>query len=138
MNAIGRVLVIEDDRFLRQSCEASLRERGFDVVTANDGEEGLRLARTAPHADLVLLDLLIPKLSGLDVLRALKARPETAAIPVVMLSNSSCADDKEQALQLGAAGYYVKANLSLRELAVQVDQLVHAAPAGRGDRPQPP
>lgn len=125
MSATARVLLVEDDKFLRRACEASLRQRGFDVTTANDGEEGLRLARLTPYADIILLDLLMPKVPGIEVLRALKAQPETASIPVLILSNSSREDDKQQALQLGAAGYYVKANLSLRELAVQVEQLVH-------------
>jgi CheY-like chemotaxis protein len=125
MSATARVLLVEDDKFLRRACEASLRQRGFDVTTANDGEEGLRLARVAPYADIILLDLLMPKVPGIEVLRALKAEPETASIPVLILSNSSREDDKQQALQLGAAGYYVKANLSLRELALQVEQLIH-------------
>ena len=125
MSGTARVLLVEDDKFLRRACEASLRQRGFEVTTANDGEEGLRLARVAPYADIILLDLLMPKVPGIEVLRALKAEPETASIPVLILSNSSREDDKQQALQLGAAGYYVKANLSLRELAVQVEQLVH-------------
>ena len=125
MSAPPRVLLVEDDKFLRRACEASLRQRGFEVTTANDGEEGLRLARSVPYADIILLDLLMPKMPGVDVLRALKAHPDTASIPVLILSNSSREDDKQQALQLGAAGYYVKANLSLRELALQVDRLVH-------------
>ena len=125
MSATARILLVEDDKFLRRACEASLRQRGFDVTTANDGEEGLRLAQAAPYADVILLDLLMPKMPGIEVLRALKALPETEKIPVLILSNSSREDDKLQAMELGAAGYYVKANLSLRELAVQVDQLVH-------------
>ena len=124
MSATARVLLVEDDKFLRRACEASLRQRGFDVTTANDGEEGLRLAQAAPYADVILLDLLMPKMPGIEVLRALKSQPETKTIPVLILSNSSREDDKQAAMQLGAAGYYVKANLSLRELAVQVDQLV--------------
>jgi two-component system phosphate regulon response regulator PhoB len=134
MSATLRVLVVEDDRSLRQACEAGLRQQGFDVVTANDGEEGLRLARETPHPDLIMLDLLMPKLPGIEVLRALRARPDTAGIPVVILSNSSRADDREQALGLGAAGYFVKANLSLRELAVEVDRLVQDAQSGAPGR----
>jgi DNA-binding response OmpR family regulator len=129
MSATARVLLVEDDKFLRLACEASLRQRGFDVTTATDGEEGLRLARGEPHADVILLDLLMPKMPGIDVLRALKAEPATAEIPVVILSNSSREDDRTRALQLGAAGYYVKANLSLRELALRVDQIVRGTGA---------
>jgi CheY-like chemotaxis protein len=119
-----RVLVVEDDRFLRRACEASLSQRGFDVVAATEGDEGLRLARTAPLPDVILLDLLMPKLPGVEVLRALKEDPRTASIPVVILSNSSRDDDKRRAAQLGAAGYYVKANLSLRVLAAEIERLV--------------
>ena len=128
MGDTGRVLLVEDDEFLRRACEASLRQRGLDVTTATDGEKGLRLARTEPSADVILLDLLMPKVPGIDVLRALKADAATAEIPVVILSNSARDDDRCLALQLGAAGFYAKANLSLRELAVQVDQLVRRLP----------
>lgn len=124
MTQKGRVLLVEDDKFLRRACEASLRQRGFEVVTATDGDEGLRMARGEPLPDVVLLDLLMPKLPGIEVLRALKADAATAGIPVLILSNSSRDEDKQQAVLLGAAGYYVKANLSLKELAVQVERLV--------------
>jgi CheY-like chemotaxis protein len=131
MSAAGRVLLVEDDKFLRRACEASLRQRGFDVVTATDGEEGLRLARETPSPDVVLLDLLMPKMSGIEVLRALKRDAATRAIPVVILSNSSRDEDKREAVQLGAVGYYVKANLSLKELAAQVSVLIEQhAPRG--------
>lgn len=123
MKGSGRVLVVEDDRFLRRACEVSLRQRGFDVTTAVDGEEGLRLAGIEPLPDVILLDLLMPKLPGIEVLKALKENPLTAGIPVVILSNSSRDEDKVRAHQMGAAGYYVKANLSLKELAAQVAQL---------------
>jgi two-component system, OmpR family, alkaline phosphatase synthesis response regulator PhoP len=128
MSEIGRVLLVEDDEFLRRACEASLRQRGLEVTTATNGEEGLRLARANPSADVILLDFLMPKMPGIDVLRALKADAATAAIPVVILSNSAREGDKGLALQLGAAGFYVKANLSLRELAFQIDQLVKRMP----------
>ena len=80
MAAAARVLVVEDDRFLRRACEASLRQRGLDVIIAADGEEGLRLARSERPA-LVLLDLLMPKMSGLEVLRALKGDERDAGDP---------------------------------------------------------
>jgi putative two-component system response regulator len=126
----GIVLLVEDDTFLRRACEASLRQRGFDVVTATDGEAGLRLARETPHPDVVLLDLLVPKVAGIEVLRALKAEPVTREIPVVILSNSSRDEDKREAMHLDAAGYYVKANLSLKDLARQVSHLIKADAGG--------
>lgn len=130
MTTGGRVLLVEDDKFLRRACEASLRQRGFDVISATDGEEGLRLARETPHPEVVLLDLLMPKVPGIEVLRALKADAATRSIPVVILSNSSRDEDKKEAMLLGAVGYYVKANLSLKDLAAQVAHLIkaHASP----------
>ncbi len=128
MTRPARVLLVEDDKFLRRACEASLRQRGFEVASATEGDEGLALARRQPYPDVVLLDLLMPKMPGIEVLRALKSDPATAGIPVLILSNSSREEDKQQAVQLGAVGYYVKANLSLKELAAQVERLV----SGRG------
>jgi CheY-like chemotaxis protein len=119
---VTKILLVEDDPYLRRACETSLRRQGYAVVSAVDGEQGLALARTeAP--DLVLLDMLMPKLTGLDVLRALRAAPETCAIPVLILSNSSRQADVEEVQQLGVAGYLVKANLSLEQLGEEVRRL---------------
>lgn len=118
-----RILLVEDDRFLRRACEAGLERQGFIMLTAADGEEGLRLARTeAP--DLILLDILMPKMSGIEVLRALKADEGTRNIPVLVLSNSSQEDSMQQATTLGAIGYLVKANLSLDQLGDRVAKLL--------------
>jgi CheY-like chemotaxis protein len=114
-----RVLLIEDDQFLRRACEAGLKKRGLTVLTAVDGEEGLRRAQ-ADIPDLILLDMLMPKLSGMQALEALKKDERTRNIPVVILSNSSLDSDLQKAKDLGAAGYLVKASLSLKELGDQV------------------
>ena len=120
---VKRVLLVEDDRFLRRACEASLCRWGLTVVCAQDGEEGLRLARTEPF-DLILLDILMPKLTGLEMLRALKASERTRDIPVLVLSNSSSPQDIAEVTALGIMGYWVKANLSLQELGDRVAQLL--------------
>ena len=118
-----RILLVEDDRFLRRACETGLKRQGLTIVTAADGEEGLRLARTeAP--DLILLDMLMPKMSGIEVLRALKADEGTRSIPVLVLSNSSQEGSIQQAMALGAIGYLVKANLSLEQLGDRVAKLL--------------
>lgn len=118
-----RVLLVEDDRFLRRACEASLQQRGYHVVTAVDGEEGVRLARSE-RPDLILLDLLMPKLPGIEVLRTVRADPTLRDIPVLILSNSSREEDRQHAMALGADGYFVKANLSLRELAAEIARVL--------------
>jgi DNA-binding response OmpR family regulator len=118
-----RVLLAEDDRFLRKAAEAALKRQGFTVLPAVDGEEALRVAR-AETPDIVLLDLIMPKLQGFEVLRALKADPATAAIPVIILSNLGQDSDVKQAMDAGAAGYFVKANLSLQDMVKRVGEVV--------------
>jgi CheY-like chemotaxis protein len=121
-----RILLAEDDRFLRRTCEVALRRRGFDVLLAEDGEQALRLARTE-RPDLLLLDLLMPKMSGIDVLRQVKRDSTTQAIPVVILSNSSRELEMADAKALGAVGYLIKANLSLQELGDEIVRLIGAS-----------
>ncbi len=133
MSDAPTILVVEDDRFLRRACEVSLQQRGFVVKTATDGEVGLRIAREA-MPDLILLDLLMPKVSGIEVLKQLRADPATAGIPVVILSNSSREEDKTHASRLGAVGYYVKANLSLRALGDEVSRLVGCPVTRAGEK----
>lgn len=118
-----RILVAEDDRFLRRACEMSLRQLGFTVLLAKDGEEALAMIETE-RLDLILLDLLMPKVTGLDVLRTLKARADTQSLPVLILTNSSRAQDIEEIRALGADGYQVKANLSLEVLGNQIKKLL--------------
>ena len=116
-----RILLVEDDRFLRKAAEATLRRQGFAVSAAADGEEALLRAREGP--DLILLDLIMPKLQGFEVLRILKQEPTTRQIPIVVLSNLGQESDVQQALQGGAVAYFIKANLSLQELVTKVQTL---------------
>jgi twitching motility two-component system response regulator PilH len=116
-----RILLVEDDRFLRKAAEATLRRHGFTVNTAVDGEDALQqVQRESP--DLILLDLIMPKLQGFEVLRILKQDPSTQQIPVIVLSNLGQESDVRQALEGGAAAYFVKANLSLQELVSRVQE----------------
>ena len=101
----------------------SLRQLGYTVLLAKDGEEALAIIQTQrPH--LVLLDLLMPKLTGLEVLRTLKSSEATRSIPVLVLTNSSRSLDLEEIRALGADGYQIKANLSLEALGNQVKKLL--------------
>jgi CheY-like chemotaxis protein len=121
--SVQRILLVEDDRFLRKAAEATLRRNGFVVRTAVDGEEALqRIQEEAP--DLVLLDLIMPKLQGFEVLRILKQDPATRQIPVVVLSNLGQESDVQQALQGGAIAYLIKANLSLQDLVTHVQKIL--------------
>jgi two-component system alkaline phosphatase synthesis response regulator PhoP len=119
--AARRVLLAEDDRFLRRAAESRLRQNGFTVLPAVDGEEALKVAR-AERPDLILLDLIMPKLQGFEVLKALKQDPATAPIPVIVLSNLGQDEDLKQAMELGAIAYFIKAHLSLQDLVQRVAQ----------------
>jgi twitching motility two-component system response regulator PilH len=118
---VHRILLVEDDRFLRKAARVMLRKLGHTVIAAEDGEEALRLAR-AELPELILLDLIMPKIQGFEVLRTLKADPTTSGIPVIVMSNLSQDTDKQSTLNAGAIAYLVKANLSLTELAAAVDR----------------
>ncbi len=115
-----RVLLGALVRFLRRAAEAFLRRHGLEVLTAADGEEALRIARTE-RVDLILLDVVMPKLQGFEVLSALKQDDATAHIPVLVLSNLGQERDVAQAKALGAVAFLVKAHLSLQELVDRVD-----------------
>jgi len=117
-----RILLAEDDRFLRRAAESRLRQGGFTVITAVDGEEALRIAR-AEQPDLVLLDLIMPKIQGFEVLKALKDDATTRHIPVIVLSNLGQESDVQRAMAQGAIAYVVKANLSLQGLAQKVAEV---------------
>jgi two-component system alkaline phosphatase synthesis response regulator PhoP len=122
-------LLAEDDRFLRKAAEATLARFGFSVLPATDGDEAVRLARTE-RPDLILLDLIMPKRHGFDVLRELKGDPATASIPVIVLSTLGQESDVQRALESGAVDYLVKSALPLRELARRVaERLGQGTPA---------
>ena len=121
MTHAHRVLLVEDDRYLRKAAEVVLQRAGLTVTTAADGIEALR-AVNQERPDLVLLDMIMPRMQGLDVLRALKSDPATAAIPVIVLSNQGQESDREQAFGAGAVDYLVKVNLSLRDLSTAVER----------------
>lgn len=103
------VLLVEDSKLLKLTGERLLTKAGFQVVTAQDGEEALSIVRASPP-DVILLDMLLPKLGGEQVLEALKLDPVTAGIPVIILSSLS--QKNEAALiKAGAVAYFEKAKL---------------------------
>ena len=118
-----RVLLVEDDRFLRKAAEVVLQRAGLIVTTAEDGIAALRAVNEA-RPDLVLLDMIMPRMHGSEVLRTLKSDPATAGIPVIVLSNQGQESDRKQAFGAGAADYLVKSNLSLRDLSAAVERVL--------------
>ncbi len=106
-----KILIVDDSRFLRLANERALVKAGHVVITASDGEEGLRLAQER-KPDLVVLDMMLPKLSGPDVLRALRKDADTAAMPIMVLTSlPQC--NKDKLLSEGATSYFAKSELML-------------------------
>jgi two-component system, OmpR family, response regulator RpaB len=124
VSIVRKILLAEDDRFMRKAAEATLRHHGFTVLTAADGEEALSLAQHE-LPDLILLDLIMPKLHGFEVLKALKKDPATSQIPVIVVSNLGQDSDSSMARELGAVDYWVKANLGLEEMAGRLELLLN-------------
>jgi DNA-binding response OmpR family regulator len=115
-----KIVVADDDRMFRKAAETTLRRQGYAVTTASDGEEALQLIR-AERPDIIVLDLIMPKLQGFDVLQVLKQDSLTAAIPVIVLSSLTQEQDKQEALDLGAVAYFNKTTFSLSELVKQIE-----------------
>jgi len=118
-----KILFIEDESALQKTLSDYLKKEGYEVVSALDGESGLRLAQTQ-KPDLILLDLILPKMDGFEVLRKLMENPETKEIPVIILTNLERMEDIGRALELGAKTYLVKANYTLKEVAEKVKKVL--------------
>jgi two-component system, OmpR family, alkaline phosphatase synthesis response regulator PhoP len=114
-----KILFIEDESALQKTFGDLLEARGYKIISALDGELGINLAK-AEKPDLVLLDLVLPKVRGLEVLKQLKEDPGTKNIPVIILTNLEGISEVEQALELGAMTYLVKAQYDLEEVFVKI------------------
>jgi len=101
------VLIVDDDPMLLEMYVARIRAEGAIVVEARDGEEALTQVKTSKPS-IVLLDIMMPKINGFDVLKQIKADPETASIPVIVLSALSDETKKRQGISFGAADYIAK------------------------------
>ncbi len=116
---MATLVVVEDEKILQKAMSIELLSVGHKVLTANNGEAGLKLIQEE-KPDLVLLDLIMPKMGGFDVLKALKSDEKTKRIPVIILSNLSQDEDKKKALDLGAVDYYVKSSTDLSEMTKKI------------------
>lgn len=116
-----KILFIEDEAALQKTFGDVLEQEGYEMVSAMDGKEGLRLVKSI-NPDLILLDLILPKIHGFEVLKQLKEDKETKDIPVIVLTNLEGTGDVEKALELGATTYLVKANYTLEEVLKKIKQ----------------
>jgi CheY-like chemotaxis protein len=117
------ILIVEDDKFLRDIIVTKFKQAGFHAEEAHDGKQALeKLAVTNPK--VILLDLLLPEFDGFEVLKAMKERPETEKIPVIVLSNLGQEGDIEKAKKLGARDFLIKAYVTPTEIVDRVKKIL--------------
>jgi len=115
-----KILVIEDDKFLRKVIKKKLLKEEYIVTEAIDGEAGLRMLKT-DKPDLILLDLVLPEIDGFGVLARIKKDPILSKIPVIILSNLGQREDVQKALDLGADDYLIKSNFNPGEIVTRIE-----------------
>lgn len=118
-----RILFIEDESAIQKTFGEVLSQEGYEIISALDGEIGLRLANPpagGKKPDLILLDLILPKMNGFDVLKHLKEDQETKNIPVIILTNLEGIKDVDTVLQMGAKTYLVKTQYTLEEVVEKI------------------
>lgn len=113
------ILIIEDDKFLRELIAQKLKKENYEIFEAADGEEGLKKAREE-KPDLILLDLILPGMDGFEVLSRLKSDSGLINIPVIVLSNLGQTEDVERASALGATDYLIKAHFTPGEIIEKI------------------
>jgi len=110
-----KILVIEDDKFLRELISQKLIKEGYSIAEAVDGEKGVESTKKE-KPDLILLDLILPGIDGFEVLSRIKSNPVSAQIPIIILSNLGQKDDIERGLKMGAVDYLIKAHFTPDEI----------------------
>ncbi|MFA6376733.1 MAG: response regulator [Candidatus Paceibacterota bacterium] len=118
-----KILIVEDDKFLRELIVRKLTNENYDVVEAVDGEQGLQKTKE-DKPDLILLDLILPGIDGFEVLAQKKEDPFIASIPVIVLSNLGQKEDVDKGLSLGATDYLIKAHFTPGEIIEKVRNII--------------
>ncbi|MDP3015430.1 MAG: response regulator [bacterium] len=130
---MSKILLVEDDPFLSSLLKNRLEKEGLEISLARDGEEALDLLKTIKPA-LILLDIILPKKSGFEVMEEIKNNPQliSAEIPIIIISNLGQPEDVQKGQELGAIEYFVKAETSIEDLVMAV---IHSiAIAGKSNR----
>jgi CheY-like chemotaxis protein len=121
--SLARILVIEDERMVRDALVRKLQTTGFTILEAGDGQEGLNLAQKE-KPDLILLDLILPLMDGITVLEKLRADEATRPIPVIVLSNLSDDATVEESKKKGVYDYLIKTDWTLDDVIAKVKEVL--------------
>jgi len=121
----AKILFVDDDNFLRKVYKAELGDHGYEVLLAADGDEGLEKAQLN-DPDLIILDMIMPRKDGFEVLTELQNNPTTANIPVIILSNLGQKDDIKKGLDMGAVDYLVKDDTTLEVIVGKVREYLNS------------
>lgn len=133
---MAKIMLVEDDNNLREIYGARLGAEGHTIVSAKDGEEALALA-VKEKPDLIISDVMMPRISGFDMLDILRNAPETKNTKIIMMTALSQAEDKARADKLGADLYLVKSQVTLEDVAKAVDQVLSGGAQQSSDEPAP-
>ncbi len=117
-----KILLVEDDKFLSNILKLKLEKSGFEVVDAFDGEEALKKLR-AFRPDLMLLDIILPKKGGFELLTEMKGDEALSGVPVIIISNLGQEEDIVKGKSLGAIDYFVKSRSSIDELVEKIKEI---------------
>jgi len=122
---MAKILLIEDDSLIIKIYSTRLKADGFEVISADNGEDGIAIAQKE-MPDFILLDVMMPKMDGFKVLETLRAKDELKSIPIVVYSNLAQESEIQKAIDLGATEFIVKANISPTELVNKIKSYVKA------------
>src|SRR5581483_9068810 len=128
---MAKIMLVEDDNNLREIYEARLLAEGYEIVAAKDGEEALAMA-VKEKPDLIIADIMMPKISGFDMLDILRSTAETKDTKVIDMTALSQAEDKARADKLGADRYLVKSQVTLEDVAKTARDVLDGTPAAAG------
>lgn len=122
-----KILLVEDDEMLHDMYTQKFKTHGYDVVSAYNGVEGVKLAE-AEQPSLILLDVIMPKMDGFVALKKIRKNPSTVNIPVILLTNLGQEEDVKKGKELGADDYFIKANHTPQEVVDKVNELLKKKP----------
>jgi len=117
---LSKILIIEDDQFIRRICKNGLERSGFDVVTATEGEEGIEKAREQ-SPDLILSDLIMPHKNGFEMLEQIKKDEQLKDIPIIILSNLGQESDIQKIKKMGVVDYLIKSDFKIKEVVERIN-----------------